>query len=61
MESTRPHPFDGCKYVTPREYYTAARISRATFWRMVKRKQIEVVRFGDRCTRVPVRQSKAAA
>jgi hypothetical protein len=54
------YPTKGRQYQTPREYCAAARISRATFWRMVKRKQIEVVKFGERCTRVPVCDAEGA-
>jgi hypothetical protein len=56
------HPNAGFSYRTPDEFCADARISRATFWRMVKRKQVEVVKFGERCTRVPVREpTKEAA
>jgi hypothetical protein len=57
------HPQAGFSYRTPEQYCKAANISRATFWRDVKRGKVAVVKFGERCTRVPVREiePKAAA
>lgn len=62
-EAKQAHPQEGFSYKTPDQYCAAANISRATFWREVRRGKVEVVKFGERCTRVPVRESepKAAA
>ena len=55
------HPAVGYDYKKPNEYCQLAKISRATFWRQVKNNQIQLVRFGDRCPRVPVRESAPRA
>lgn len=60
MQDSHVHPQSGYEYRTPQEYCDAAKISRATFWRWVKQRQISVVKFGDRCTRVAIRKEAKA-
>jgi len=49
-----PHPSPGFRYLTPTQYWELAQISPASFWRRVKAGAIPIVKFGPRCTRVPI-------